>query len=205
MRRFAALFLTACLVFVSMTAFAQKKPAGKEAPKQKAAMIEEVYKGTKYALIPYEVVYPESHAQLQSMFTDKFQFFYVVIDNRNGKDPVTFDPKSGDVTLLTKKGGRIVAINLTNTLTDPSQAAKISKAFKDSYVPIQVPPGETKYTILVFGLFNIGDLRSAMWSFPGEMPKEMKGKVLRTSDVKRYKLEPVGAESKESKEKKKEK
>lgn len=202
MKRAVTVFLVFCVVFACIPVWAQKKPAAKDAPKkQLPVIIEEVHKGTKYLLIPYEVIYPESHAKLQSMFEDKYQFFYVVIDNRNGQDTVTFDPKSGDVTLLTKKGGRIVAVNLTNTLKDPAQAAKISQAFKDAYVPIEVPKGEIKYTILVFGLFNIADLRCAMWSFPGELPKEMRAKPLRMADVKRYKLVPIGEGKKDKKEK----
>ena len=193
MKRAAMVLVMLSLVLGSANALAQKK-TGKEPPKQKPVMIEEMYKGTRYLVIPYEVIYPESHAQLQAMFPDKFQFFYVVIDNRQGQNTVTLDPKSGDVTILLKKSGRYTAVNLANTFADKSAAAKISQAFKDAYVPIEVPKGETKHTILVFSPFSIGDIRSAMWSFPGETPKEMKGKPLRIADVKRYKLEPIGGE-----------
>lgn len=193
MKRAAVVLVMLSLVLGSANALAQKK-TGKEPPKQKPVMIEEMYKGTRYLVIPYEVIYPESHAQLQAMFPDKFQFFYVVIDNRQGQNTVTFDPKSGDVTILLKKSGRYTAVNLSNTFADKSAAAKISQAFRDAYVPIEVPKGEMKHTILVFSLFNIGDIRSALWSFPGETPKEMKGKPLRVGDAKRYKLEPIGGE-----------
>jgi hypothetical protein len=135
------------------------------------------------------------------MFPEKYIFFFVVVDNRRGSDTVVFDPKKGDVTLLMqegKSGGRRTMVDLTNSLKDPSVAAKVSQAFKDAYVPIEVPKGEMKHTLAVFSPFNIGDIRAALWSFPGEN-KEMKGKPLTPADIKRFKLEPVGGEKKEKK------
>jgi hypothetical protein len=191
MRRAILLLLAASFVLVCAQAFAQKKPA----TKQRAVMIDELHKGTRYTLIPYEVAFRESHAQLQAMFPDKYIFFFVVVDNRRGSETVVFDPKKGDVTLIMQEGkGRRTMVDLTNTLKDPSVGPKVSQAFKEAYVPIEVPKGEMKHTLAVFSPFNISDIRSALWSFPGEN-KEMKGKPLTPADIKRFKLEPVGGDS----------
>jgi len=200
MKCLAALFLMLSLVLVSVNAFAQKKPAPKKPTKQVPIMIEEKYKGTTYTLVPIEVVFPENYAQLQGMFSDKYTFFWLVIDNRRGEETVTFDPRKGDVTLIMEEGkGRRTMVDLTNTLKDPSAAAKVTPAFKDAYVPIEVPKGEAKHTLVVFSPFLISDIRSALWSLPGQN-LNMKPKKMAPADIKRMKLDPVGGE-KEKKEK----
>ena len=202
MKRITTLFLAASLVLISLNAFAQKKPpAGKTPAKQAPLMLDLTYKGTKYILIPYEVVYPKSHADLQEMFPDKYQIFWVVVDNRRGNADVTFDPKSGDATVYTQKGDRKTPVDLSNTFKDPEAAKKISKAFKEAYIPISVPKGEMKSTIVVFSPFNLLDIRSAAWSIVGEEPKPMKRKPLTRADQTHYKLEPIGEAPKEKEKK----
>ncbi len=192
MKRPALLLLALGLVLFAGSAFAQKKPAAK---KQLPIMIEEMFKGTRYVLVPIEVIFSENHDYLQNMWPEKYTFFFVVIDNRRGTEPVTFNPKRGDVTLIMENNSRRVMVDLTNSMKDPSLEGKISQAFKEAYVPIEVPAGEMKHTLACFSPFNIGDIRSALWSFPGEN-KNMKPKRLTPSDVKRFKLEPVGGEKK---------
>jgi hypothetical protein len=199
MKRALVLFAMLSLVLVSVSAFAQKKPAGKKPTKQVPIMLEEKFKGTTYTLVPIEVVYPENHAQLQAMFPEKSTFFWLVVDNRRGEDTVTFDPKKGDVTLIMEENkGRRTMVNLTESLKDPSVAAKVSQAFKEAYVPIEVPKGEMKRTLVLFSPFLISDIRSALWSFPGEN-KNMKPKRMTPADIKRLKIEPVGGESEKEK------
>ena len=202
MKRALVLFVMLGLVLASVNAFAQKKPTGKKPTKQIPIMLEEKFKGTTYTMVPIEVVYPENHAQLQGMFPDKYTFFWLIVDNRKGDEPVTFDPKKGDVTLIMEENkGRRTMVDLSNSLKDPSVAGKVSQAFKEAYVPIEVPKGEVKHTLVLFSPFLISDIRSAMWSFPGEM-KTMKPKRMTPSDIKRLKLEPVGGGGEGEKEKK---
>jgi hypothetical protein len=132
----------------------------------------------------------------------KYQIFWVVIDNRRGSATATFDPKSGDATIYLQKGNtRLTPIDLSNTFKDPDASRKISKAFKEAYIPIEVPKGEMKSTIALFSAFNLLDMRSATWSLAGEEPKPMKRKPLTQQDKAHYKLEPIGEAPKEKEKK----
>jgi hypothetical protein len=171
------------------------RPVPATAGKKIACQWEGRFKGTYYYVIPYEIVYPKSYKKLLEMFESKFAFFYVIVDNKQGKEKVVFNPKQADFFVLLFNGRR-TGVDLSNTLADPAQSKKISQEFKDMYVPIEVPPGEAKWTIFVMGYFALGDATQAYWSFPGENQK-MKEKPLDPVDVRRYKLKPLpGTEDK---------
>jgi hypothetical protein len=197
-----ALFLVALLAALALLAMTeacaqQKRPKPVTAGKKIAVQWETRYKGTAYFVIPYELVYPESHKKLQEMFEQTFCFFFVVVDNKTGSETIQFDPKSADFFVYVQSGQR-TGVNLTNTFKDPAQDKKISKEFKEAYIPIEVPKGQIKWTLLVMSQFALGDVTSARWTFPGETPKVLKEKPLDKVDIIRYKLKPVPGTDKRS-------
>ena len=194
-------WMLACSVsfLVGETDAQSKRPKPRTAGRQIAAQWEGRFKGSYYYVIPYEIAFPDSYKNLLQMFDSKFAFFYVVVDNRQGKETVQFNPRQADFFVLLQRG-RVTGVDLSNTFADPSQSKKISKEFREMYVPIEVPKGEIKWTLFVMGYFLLGDVTQAYWAFPGEAPQKLKEKPFDPWDARRYKLKPVpGTEKKEKK------
>jgi len=186
MRRIGGICVVLAAMFFCMSVDSADEV--KKIPKQPNLMWEVKSGGTRYYLIPYDSVSPSGHLKIRKQIPG-FMFFFVLVDNKRGKENVIFKYGSNDIGFVCfrKKGEkdtiRYGHKDLTNTFKDPSQASKISPELKAMFKNLNLKPGEKGWTLICFSEnVPLDRLAAVFWSLPDEpMPQNVTKKAKRAN------------------------
>lgn len=189
-----------------------------EPPGRVSWRIKDKVNGHYFHVIPYESVSSEGHAKCRELIGGDhdepgkgFMFFIVIIDNRQGEEPVKFNAFGGDACFYyypPKKPNappkdpapepqKYGLVSLSNFFADPANTPadkagykEIKAMFKTS---LTVPPGQYGWSLACIRDTFTYDLarNKVTWAIPGELPQIMQGKkfskgLLKKAEVKLF-------------------